>query len=112
MIVKQLRKCGPAAILAGLAVIALARPASAQTVYATSISTGTIYADNVATHVVTPVFNTGGDIDSLFFDPSGRIIYDQLDAGKVFAYNPATNSNVLLFSQNGSQPIDMALSPT
>ncbi len=99
------------ALLALLTALALCRPASAGTVYATSISTGTIYRDDTVTHIVTPVFNTGADVDSLFFDPSGRIIYDQLNAGKVLAYNPTTGTNVTLFSQSGSQLIDLALEP-
>ena len=61
---------------------------------------------------MTPVFNTGNDLDSIFFDPSGRIIYDELDAGKVLAYNPVDKTNVTLFSQPGSQPIDLALEPS
>jgi hypothetical protein len=55
---------------------------------------------------VTPVFNAGNDIDSLFFDPGGPIIYDELNAGTVLAYNPGNNTNVTLFSQSGSQPAD------
>jgi len=102
---------GPTALLALLAALAVCLPASAETIYATSISTGIIYSDNTVTHVVTPVFNTGNDLDSLFFDPSGRIIYDELDAGRVLAYNPAKGTNVTLFSQSGSQPIDLALEP-
>lgn len=90
---------------------AICRPSAAETVYATSISTGIIYSDNTVTHVVKPVFNTGNAIDSLFFDPNGRIIYDELHAGKVLAYDIATGTNTTLFSQAGSQPIDMALEP-
>ena len=104
-------RIGPTAFLAFLTALALCRTTPAGTIYATSISTGIIYSDNTVTHVVTPIFNTGNDLDSLFFDPNGRIIYDQLTAGKVLAYNPADGTNVTLFSQAGSQPIDMALEP-
>jgi sugar lactone lactonase YvrE len=103
---------GPTALLALLTALGVCQQASADTIYATSISTGVIYSDDTVTHVVTPVFNTGHDIDSLFFDPSGRIIYDELTEGRVLAYNPATGTNVTLFSQPGSQPIDLALEPS
>ena len=111
MFAQALRSNGPRALLALVTALAVCRPASAETIYATSVSTGIIYSDNTVTHVVTPVFNAGNDIDSLFFDPSGRIIYDELGAGKVLAFNPVDHSNVTLFSQSGSQPIDLALEP-
>jgi streptogramin lyase len=98
------------AAVAGLGVLFLSRSASASLVYATSISTDQIYTVDTVSHVVTPVFNTGAPLDSLFFDPAGRLIYDELDNGTVRAYNPQTNSNVLLASGLG-QPIDMALEP-
>jgi streptogramin lyase len=94
-----------------LAALVDCKTASAELVYATSISTGVIYVDNTSTHTVTPVFNTGQELDSLFFDPSGRIIYDQLFEGKVLAYDPNTKTNSLLYSQPGSQLIDLALEP-
>jgi sugar lactone lactonase YvrE len=112
MFARPVYRNGPTALLALLTALAIGRPASATTIYASSVTSGTIYKDDTVTHVVTPVFDTGNDIDSLFFDPSGRIIYDQLGAGKVLAYNPTTGTNVLLFSQGGSQPIDMALEPS
>jgi sugar lactone lactonase YvrE len=86
------------------------RRAEAATVYASSITNNTIYTVDTVTKVVTPVLNTGQPLDSLFFDPSGRIIYDELDNGTVMAFNPKTLSNVLLAS-NIAQPIDMALEP-
>jgi streptogramin lyase len=103
---------GLAAVLALVAALAACRPAAAATVFATSISTGIIYSDDTVTHVVTPVLNTGNGLDSLFFDPSGRIIYDELNAGTVMVYNPTTATNTTLFSQAGSQPIDLALEPS
>ncbi len=112
MITRLLWRNGPRALIALLAALAVCRSAPAETIYATSISTGIIYSDDTVTHVVTPVFHTGNELDSLFFDPSGRIVYDQLTAGKVFAYDPATSTNVLLYSQSGTQPIDMALEPS
>lgn len=93
-----------------LAMLAICRSAGAQTVYATSITTNQIYTVNVATHVVTPVFNTGAPLDSLFFDSSGRIIYSQLDNGRVLAYDPRNNSNIVL-ATGLSAPIDLALEP-
>jgi sugar lactone lactonase YvrE len=111
MSIRRAWRGGATALLALLAASAACRPASAEIIYATSVTTGIIYSDDTVTHVVTPVFNTGADIDSMFFDPSNRIIYDQLGAGKVLAFNPANNTNVTLFSQAGSQPIDLALEP-
>ena len=86
------------------------RTLHADLLYATSINTGIIYSVNTVTHAVTPVFNTGAPLDSLFFDPSGRIVYSQLDNGTVKAFNPVTLSNVTLASGLTS-PIDMALLP-
>ena len=86
------------------------RPSSADLIYATSISTDQIYTVDTVTHSVNPVFNAGANLDSLFFDPSGRLIYSELDNGTVRAFDPKTNSNVLLGSGLG-QPIDMALEP-
>jgi sugar lactone lactonase YvrE len=50
-------------------------------------------------------------LDSLFFDPSGRVIYDELFDGIVRAYDPNTKTNATLYSQSGSQLIDLALEP-
>ena len=90
--------------------LAMSQPASAQTLYATSINTGIIYKVDVPTHHVTPYFNTGAALDSLFFDAAGRIIYSQLNAGRVMAYDPNSHSNVALGS-GLSSPIDMTLEP-
>jgi sugar lactone lactonase YvrE len=108
----MLIKYGPILSLASLISLAMCQSASASTVYATSINTGIIYSNDTVTHVVTPVFNTGHQIDSLFFDPSGRIIYDELFDGVVLAYDTVTHTNTTLFSQAGSQLIDLALEPS
>jgi streptogramin lyase len=100
-----------AGLLAAVATLSISRTACAELVYATSINTGIIYTDDSVTHVVTPVFNTGAALDSLFFDPSGRIVYSQLDAGQVKAFNPNTSSNVTLAS-GLTAPIDLALEPS
>jgi streptogramin lyase len=103
--------CPPFLVLALLGAIASQRTLNAGLLYATSINTGIIYSVDTSTHVVTPVFNTGAALDSLFFDASGRIIYSQLNAGTVQAFNPATNTNVTV--QSGlTAPIDMALEPS
>ncbi len=87
-----------------------ARPTKAETIYATSVTTGVLNSVNTTTGIVTPVGNAGVDLDSLFFDPSGRVIYSALDNGFVGAYNLSTHSNVTLASGlNG--PLDMALTP-
>ncbi len=94
-----------------LAALAICQPAAAQIIYATSITTGSIYSVDAASHAVTPVFNTGAALDSLFFDDQGRIIYDQLYSGRVLAYNPHNHLNVVL-ATGLSSPIDMALEPS
>jgi sugar lactone lactonase YvrE len=97
-------------VVAGI--LATARTAAGdEIVYATSITTGQIFSVDATTHVVTPVVNTGRDLDSLFFDPSGRIVYSELDNGTVAAYNPVTNTNVNL-ATGLTAPIDMALEPS
>jgi DNA-binding beta-propeller fold protein YncE len=98
------------ALLAAAATLELAPPTSAEVVYATSINTGIIYTVDSSTHTVTPFFNAGADLDSLFFDPSGRIVFSELDNGIVAAFNPNTNSRVNL-ATGLAQPIDMALEP-
>lgn len=110
LFMKALKTVGPV-LLATAGVLAGARSASATIVYATSINTGIIYKVDSTTNVVTPVYNTGAALDSLFFDPNGRLIYSQLGAGKVLAYNPNTNTNVPLAS-GLTAPIDMALEPS
>jgi sugar lactone lactonase YvrE len=50
-------------------------------------------------------------LDSLFFDPSGRIVFSELDDGTVAAYNPNTHTTVDLATGLAS-PIDMALEPS
>ena len=73
------RTTGFTLCLSMLTVWAICRPASAQTIYATSVTTNQIYTVDAVTHVVTPIFNTGAALDSLFFDSDGRIIYSQLN---------------------------------
>ncbi len=104
------RTTGFTLCLSMLTVWAICRPASAQTIYATSVTTNQIYTVDAVTHVVTPIFNTGAALDSLFFDSDGRIIYSQLDNARVLAYDPHSHSNVVLATGLGS-PIDLALEP-
>ncbi len=93
-----------------LVVLVSARPASATLLYATSISTNTIYTVDTATHAITPYLNVGVNLDSIFFDPSGRLVYSELNNGRVQAHNPANNTTVTLAS-GLTAPIDMALEP-
>jgi len=98
-------------LLAVVFALAFSQPASAATVFATSINTGQIYSVDTVTHSVTSVVNTGAALDSLFFDPSGRIIYSQLNNARVLAYNPQNNTNTVLATGLAS-PIDLALEPS
>ena len=98
-------------LLLVVGILTSTRTASADLVYATSINTGQIFTVDSTTHVVTPVVNTGRPLDSLFFDPSGRIVYSELDNGTVAAYNPTTHTNVNL-ATGLTAPIDMALDPS
>jgi DNA-binding beta-propeller fold protein YncE len=91
-------------------VLASARPASATLLYATSITQNTIYTVDTTTHAITPYLNVGVNLDSLFFDPAGRIVYSELNNGRVQAHNPANNTTVTLAS-GLTAPIDMALEP-
>jgi sugar lactone lactonase YvrE len=114
MLAHSVRKNVRTVLLALLTVLAICRPASAELLYATSVTSGTISIDNTTTGVVTPFYNdkSGADLDSLFFDPSGRIIYDRRQAGVVRAYDPVSGTNVRLYKESGSQLIDMALEPS
>jgi sugar lactone lactonase YvrE len=78
--------------------------------FATSISTGQIFRVDTVAHSATPVLNTVA-LDSLIFDPTGRIVYTELSNGIVAAFNPNTNTNVNLAS-GLAQPIDIALEPS
>lgn len=96
--------------LAVVVVLASARPAPAAMLYATSITAGQIYSVDTVTGTVTPVLNTGHALDSLIFDPSGRIVYTELNDGIVNAFNPTTHATTTLATGlNG--PIDLALEP-
>ncbi len=83
---------------------------NAAILYATSTSTQDLYSVNTATHAATAIFNTGNDIDSLFIDPAGRIVYDEQTIGKLLAYDPSNQTNVLLAS-GLSNPKDVVLEP-
>ena len=91
--------------------LALPGPADAALIYATSVNSTDVFTVNTVTHAVTPVFNAGVDMDSLFFDPSGRIVYSALNNGLVGAFNPVTLSNSNL-ATGLNAPIDMALEPS
>jgi sugar lactone lactonase YvrE len=92
-------------------VLLLSRPTFAETLYATSINTGQIYSVDTVTHTVLPIFNAGVSLDSLIFDPAGRIVYSELNNGTVAAFNPTTNTTVTL-ATGLATPIDLALEPS
>jgi DNA-binding beta-propeller fold protein YncE len=86
------------------------RVAAGQLLYVTSLSGQQILTADTGTNVVTPVFNTVGQPDSLVFDTHGNIIYTNLGTGQVRSYNPTTHIDSLLAS-GFSDPADLALTP-
>jgi sugar lactone lactonase YvrE len=104
-------KIGQVVLFTALSVLLLSRPTFAETLYATSINTGQIFSVDTVTHAVAPVFNAGVPLDSIVFDPSGRLVYSQLNNGTVAAFNPNTHTNVNLATGLAS-PIDLALEPS
>src|SRR5262249_14226079 len=58
----------------------------------------------------TTVLGLSTAVDSLVFDPMGRIIYTALNAGQVRRFNPVTMVDQLLAS-GFSMPADLALEP-
>lgn len=103
--------CATALLSLGMGVFALSGSARAELIYATSINTDQVFTVDTTTHVLTPIFNAGVPLDSLFFDPSGRLIYSELDNGTVSALNVTTLSHVTL-ATGLTAPIDMALEPS
>jgi len=99
-----------AALLALAAALAFDRPAPAGVIYATSNSANEIYSVDTVSHTVTPVAHTPAGLDSLFFDPSGRIIYSSQTSNLVGAFDPSKGTNVTLASGLGG-PRDLALEP-
>jgi DNA-binding beta-propeller fold protein YncE len=104
-------RIGQVVFLAAVSALLISRPTFAETIYATSINTNTIYSVDTVTHAVTTVFTAPSALDSLIFDPTGRIIYSELNSGTVAAFNPNTHTNVNLATGLAS-PIDLALEPT
>ena len=84
------------ALLALAGVLAISQPAAAETLYATSIYSTNLFSVDTTTHVVSTVFNAGVDLDSLFFDPNGRIIYSA--SSTMVLSRPTTLTRTLLSS--------------
>jgi sugar lactone lactonase YvrE len=105
------RKCGFAALLAGITILGgQPPPARAISLFATSFENSQIVSVNTTTNEVTTVLNTPSGPDSLLFDSSGRIIYSELTIGTVRRFDPSTNSDVQLAS-GLNLPVDLALEP-
>src|ERR1700682_2532724 len=84
--------------------------AKAGTIYVTSL-TGVIDSVDTTTGAVTQVVNVGVPVDSLFFDPSGRILFSAVFAGRYVArYDPNTQTTVTL-ATGFREPADLALTP-
>ncbi len=94
--------------LAGLAFLAPA--ASAEDLYATSISGSKINKVNTNTLGVTTLLNTPSAADSLIFDGSGRIIYTQLYTGELRRFDPVSSTDTLI-ATGFNEPADLTLEP-
>jgi DNA-binding beta-propeller fold protein YncE len=93
-----------------VATLAFGRLAPADIIYATSNTANEVYSVDTVSHAVTPVFHSPAGLDSLFFDPSGRIIYSSQTANLVGVFDPRTSTNITLASGIGG-PRDLALEP-
>jgi len=96
------------ASLSGFACLAPA--ASAEDLYATSISGSKINKVDTNTQAVTTLVNTPSAADSLVFDSAGRIIYTQLYTGELRRYDPFTSTDTLI-ATGFIEPADLALEP-
>src|SRR3984893_15082523 len=102
-------------IIYGLATLALllagtGRASAGQLLFVTSLSGQQILPADTGTNVVTPVFNTVGQPDSLIFDTVGNIIYTNLQTGQVRLFNVTTHTDTLI-AGGFSDPADLALEP-
>jgi sugar lactone lactonase YvrE len=107
---RTVRSVETAVLAAIIGLTGFSHRVSAEILYATSINSGQIFSVDTVAHTATPAFNSGVSLDSLFFDPAGRIIYSELNNGTVSAFNPNTNTNVSV-ATGLTAPIDMTLEP-
>src|SRR5262249_17627020 len=64
---------------------------------------------NQLTTVLTSTANS--EFDSLIFNSSGQIIYDDFNQNQIRLFDPATKQDKLLSSNNVDGPLDLALEP-
>jgi DNA-binding beta-propeller fold protein YncE len=86
------------------------RASAGELLFVTSLSGQQILTADTGTNVVTPVFSTVGQPDSLIFDPAGNIIYTNLGAGQVRLFNVTTHTDTLI-AGGFNDPADLALEP-
>ena len=88
----------------------LAPAATAEELYATSISGSKINKVDTNTLGVSLLLNTPSAADSLIFDGAGRIIYTQLYTGELRRFDPFTNTDTLI-ATGFNEPADLTLEP-
>jgi DNA-binding beta-propeller fold protein YncE len=86
--------------------------ARAATLDFTNISAGKLQQVDTVTKAITTLGTVGGSPDSLIFDPAGRLIWTDLFAGTVNAFDLGTKKNTVLASGLGSFLQDLALEPS
>lgn len=99
-----------AAVLAAATLLGGTRTAQATIVFATSFAGNAIVQVDTSTNSVTLLENTPGNADSLVFDPSGRIIYDDLENGFVRLFDPNLHTDTPIVG-GLVQPADVVLEP-
>jgi streptogramin lyase len=92
-------------------IIAAQSPASAETLYGTSVEGQNIFSYDTVTNTVTTIVSLPGKSpDTMVFDSGGRIIYTSVYSGEVRRYDPASHADVLIAS-GLSNPADLLLDP-
>jgi DNA-binding beta-propeller fold protein YncE len=82
-----------------------------QNLYATSESFGQLVEVNMATGVVTTLYNIGFHPDSLIVDPQGRILYTSQNNGTLYMFDPKTGLNTVI-AAGFSYPRDLIFDPS
>lgn len=97
-------------LLIVISVLAIVPCSLSQNLYATSEAAQQLVEVNMATGVVTVLFNTISTPDSLIVDSSGRILYTTQKIGTVSIFDPKTGSNSIIVS-GLSYPRDLIFDP-
>jgi DNA-binding beta-propeller fold protein YncE len=87
-------------------------PRQAEATPVAFITGGTdIWKWDTNTNSVSMVTNTGGNVDSLIFDPLGNIVYSSICCSSLGRFNTSTLTNSVLNSAAGPGVADMTLEP-